>query len=73
MPRARQVRRESACAAPTELFARLLKALLESKEKTLREELNAQNKRVLERELEEMQKKIQRDTENKFSFFSNDF
>jgi len=42
---------------PAELFARLLKALLESKEKTLREELNAQNKRVLERELEEMQRR----------------
>jgi hypothetical protein len=39
------------------LFARLLKALLESKEKTLREELNAQNKRVLERELVEMQRR----------------
>ncbi len=43
--------------SPAELFARLLKALLESKEKTLREELNAQNKRVLERELVEMQRR----------------
>jgi hypothetical protein len=31
--------------------------MLNSKEKTLREELNAQNKRVLERELEEMQRR----------------